>query len=54
MLSAAEDGAARTDGELLRGVTREDQMVLERLERYRHDAYEACTARLAQSGSPPC
>lgn len=39
-------------GQLLRRVTPEDQLLLERLERYREEAYDACTHLLRQRSVP--
>ncbi len=42
------DGRAFADGEILRGMTVEDDLLEARLEQYRHEAYEACAALLAE------
>jgi cell fate regulator YaaT (PSP1 superfamily) len=42
---------APADGSILRGVTIEDQLLASRLEKNRQEAFDACTARLAQAGS---
>ena len=39
------------DGELLRGVTVQDELLQARLEKNRQEAYAACAAMLAESGS---
>jgi hypothetical protein len=56
ILSAAEiDFAVPTiepDGEILRRVTVEDDLLIARLEKNRCEAFEACTTRLAQRGNP--
>jgi len=41
-----------TEGEVLRRVTVEDNLLLARLEKNRLEAYEACCRRLAERGSP--
>ena len=45
---ATPDG--NTDGSILRGVTPQDELLCERLEKNRHDAYKACVAMLAERG----
>jgi cell fate regulator YaaT (PSP1 superfamily) len=40
------------DGELLRGVTLQDDLLQARLEKNRQDAYAACTQMIANSGIP--
>jgi cell fate regulator YaaT (PSP1 superfamily) len=40
------------DGTVLRRMTVEDRLLAQRLERDRHEAYNACAARLAQRGDP--
>ena len=47
-----DDGRAFADGELLRGVTVQDELLQARLERNRQDAYAACATMLAESGTP--
>jgi hypothetical protein len=47
-----EDGRTFADGELLRGVTVQDDLLLARLEKNRHAAYAACSAMLAENGVP--
>lgn len=42
---------APADGSILRGLTVEDQLLAARLEKHRHEAFEACTARLAETNS---
>lgn len=44
--------AASPDGTLLRRLTVEDELLVARLERRRHEALEACTRRLAEFGCP--
>ncbi len=39
-----------SDGTILRGVAIEDQLLIERLEKNRHEAYDACVAMLAERG----
>jgi cell fate regulator YaaT (PSP1 superfamily) len=43
-----DDGRAFADGDLLRGMTVEDELLHARLEKHRHDAYRACTTLLAE------
>jgi cell fate regulator YaaT (PSP1 superfamily) len=43
-----DDDRAYADGEILRGMTVEDDLLEARLEQHRHEAYEACTALLAE------
>ncbi|HEX5471805.1 MAG TPA: PSP1 C-terminal domain-containing protein [Lacipirellulaceae bacterium] len=43
-----EDGGSFADGELLRGVTVQDELLQARLEKHRQDAYSACAALLAE------
>lgn len=45
-----EDGHAFADGDLLRGVTVQDELLQARLEKNRQAAYAACTAMLAEAG----
>src|SRR5688572_8313945 len=45
-----DDGHAFADGELLRGITVQDELLQARLEKNRQDAYAACTKMLAESG----
>lgn len=52
VLSLATDQAATADGALLRGVTVEDDLLLERLARHREEAYAACVAKLAERQLP--
>src|SRR5436305_2377438 len=52
ILSPADGiGDQPLDGALLRRVTAEDDLLLARLEKNRQEAYLACAARLAESGS---
>lgn len=46
--SDSDNGNAEADGDLLRGMTIEDELLVARLEKHRQAAYEACTALLAQ------
>jgi cell fate regulator YaaT (PSP1 superfamily) len=55
VLSPPADGAngqAEADGDLLRGMTIEDELLVARLEKHRQAAYEACTRLLAEQGLP--
>src|SRR5262249_46303849 len=45
-----DDGHAFGDGELLRGVTVQDELLEARLEKNRQQAYVACSEMLAESG----
>lgn len=47
-----EDGRAFADGDLLRGMTIEDELLYARLEQHRHDAYTACASLLAERKLP--
>jgi cell fate regulator YaaT (PSP1 superfamily) len=40
------------DGSILRGLTSSDELLLARLEKNRHEAYEACRRRLDELGLP--
>ena len=40
------------DGQILRGMTVEDELLHARLEKHRQEAYEACAALLAEHGLP--
>jgi cell fate regulator YaaT (PSP1 superfamily) len=55
ILSAAEsdvaDATIEPEGEILRRVTVEDDLLIARLEKNRLAAFEACSARLAQRGN---
>jgi len=44
----ATEAAGQGDGEILRGMTGEDEMLAERMERRRDEAFEACTELLAE------
>src|SRR5437870_3323563 len=46
------DGRTFPDGELLRGVTVQDELLQARLERNRQNAYAACAAMLAENAIP--
>jgi cell fate regulator YaaT (PSP1 superfamily) len=48
----SDDGRAFSDGELLRGVTVQDELLQARLEKNRQDAYAACAKMLTQNGMP--
>jgi cell fate regulator YaaT (PSP1 superfamily) len=51
VLTAPDDGdtgRAEADGDLLRGMTVEDELLVARLEKHRQAAYEACAALLAE------
>jgi cell fate regulator YaaT (PSP1 superfamily) len=55
VLSEPDNGAdarAFADGDLLRGMTIEDELLEARLEKHRHDAYEACATLLAEHKLP--
>jgi len=45
-----DDGRAFADGDILRGMTVEDELLHARLERYRHEAYQACASLLDERG----
>jgi cell fate regulator YaaT (PSP1 superfamily) len=47
-----DDGRTFADGELIRGVTVQDELLQARLEKNRQQAYTACTTMLADSGLP--
>ncbi len=44
----SDDGRAFADGDILRGMTVEDDLLEARLEKHRHEAYEACAALLTE------
>jgi len=44
----SEDVRPFADGEILRGMTVEDELLEARLEQHRHEAYEACAALLSE------
>src|SRR4029079_12358197 len=48
----ADDGLAFADGDLLRGVTVQDELLQARLEKNRQEAYAACALMLAESAVP--
>ncbi len=52
--SSSKDGVSNLacDGGLLRRTTPDDEMIIERLDRFRDRAFEACRALLAQRGLP--
>lgn len=45
----SEDGRTFADGDLLRGVTVQDDLLIARLEKNRQEAYAACSAMLADN-----
>jgi cell fate regulator YaaT (PSP1 superfamily) len=47
-----DDGRAFADGEILRGMTVEDDLLQARLDKHRHEAYEACAALVAERKLP--
>jgi cell fate regulator YaaT (PSP1 superfamily) len=51
VLAPAEDDMA-ADGSLLRRITVEDDLLLDRLARHRDEAYHACAAKIAERGLP--
>ena len=46
------DGRTFADGEILRGMTVEDDLLEARLEKHRQEAFEACAALLAEQSLP--
>ena len=50
VLSAADSAEAAPDGELLRAMTSQDDLLAQRLEQRRGEAYNACVALLAERG----
>lgn len=46
------DSPAPPDGQILRRVTVEDDLLIARLERHRHEAFSACSQLLAERGIP--
>jgi hypothetical protein len=48
----SDDGRSFPDGEVLRGVTVQDELLQARLEKNRQEAYAACSAMLAANGIP--
>jgi hypothetical protein len=48
----SDDGRSASDGELLRGVTVQDELLQARLEKNRQEAYAACSAILAENETP--
>lgn len=48
----AREGYQEPDGTVLRRLTVEDRLLAQRLERDRHEAYNACAARLSERGDP--
>jgi cell fate regulator YaaT (PSP1 superfamily) len=55
VLSPPDDGVDDrqfADGDLLRGMTVQDELLSARLEKHRQEAYQACAAILAQEGLP--
>src|SRR6185503_20040872 len=47
-----DDGRTFADGDLLRGVTVQDELLQARLEKNRQEAYAACARMLGESGMP--
>jgi cell fate regulator YaaT (PSP1 superfamily) len=54
VLNPTEDAPARgqSDGSILRGMTVEDQLLEARLDKHRHQAFEACAARIRELKLP--
>ena len=48
----SDDGRTFADGDILRGMTVEDELLEARLEKHRHEAYAACAALLAEHKLP--
>lgn len=48
VLQSSDQAEGEPDGELLRGVTVEDDLLLDRIERRKEEAYTACTQLLAE------
>jgi len=44
----SDDGRTFPDGDILRGMTVEDELLEARLDKYRHEAYEACVSLMAE------
>jgi cell fate regulator YaaT (PSP1 superfamily) len=47
-----DEGRTFADGDILRGMTIQDELLEARLEKHRHDAYEACASLLAEHKLP--
>jgi cell fate regulator YaaT (PSP1 superfamily) len=47
-----DDGRTFADGDILRGMTVQDELLEARLEKHRHDAYKACALLLAEQRLP--
>lgn len=47
-----DDGRAFADGDILRGMTVQDELLQARLEKHRQEAYEACATLLAENRLP--
>lgn len=47
-----DNGRAFADGEILRGMTAQDDLLQARLEKHRQEAYAACAQMLSASGEP--
>src|ERR1700733_4677670 len=47
-LANENEDRAKTDGDLLRRITVEDDLLLARLEKHKNEAFMACTAQLAK------
>jgi cell fate regulator YaaT (PSP1 superfamily) len=55
VLAEPDDGDDRgtfADGEILRGMTIQDELLQARLEKHRQEAYDACAVLLSESGLP--
>jgi cell fate regulator YaaT (PSP1 superfamily) len=50
LAAVASTGSQQADGQLLRRVTPQDQLLAERLERNKHQAFAACQQQLAERG----
>ena len=50
VLTVSEDKPGEVDGPLLRRVTAQDQLLIQRIERRKNAAYKACAALLAERG----
>jgi len=46
------ESAHRTDGQILRRMTVEDELLVARLEKHRHSAFEACSTLLRENNVP--
>ena len=52
VLSTSEADGCQADGDLIRKLTVEDELLLSRLEKHRDDAYQACSQLIAQRRIP--